>query len=64
MYEFNIKHSSGEEDVMRQRKHKKKNNVRLCMKCQKFISNRTFYKHKRKCVKELDRKFKNCSLIS
>jgi hypothetical protein len=39
-----------DEQMMRQRKPKKKDKFRMCDKCKCFFSNRTFYVHKRKCV--------------
>lgn len=37
------------EQMMRERKPKKKDEIRMCNECKCFVSNRTFYKHKRKC---------------
>lgn len=36
-------------DMMRERKPKKEDSLRMCKGCKRFISNRTFYKHRNKC---------------
>ena len=50
MYEYNLAHLDQDiETLMRERKHKKKDHMRMCSECKRFYSNRTFYKHKEKC---------------
>ena len=51
MYQYNITHLDSEDDtdLMRERKPKNPDNLRMCLQCKRFFSNRTFYKHREKC---------------
>jgi len=52
IYKYNIDNldTLSSEQLLRQRKPKKQDEIRMCGKCKRFVSNRTFYVHKRKCV--------------
>lgn len=50
MYEYNMANLEDSNKIMRERKPKTEDKVRLCGKCRKFFSNRTFYRHKSICT--------------
>ena len=50
MYEYNLAHlDQAIETLMRVRKPKTKDHMRMCSECKRFYSYRTFYKHKEEC---------------
>ncbi|XP_062576294.1 uncharacterized protein LOC134238193 isoform X2 [Saccostrea cucullata] len=50
MYKYNIQHlNENDAKLMRERKPKTPDELRMCLECKKFFSNRTFYKHKDVC---------------
>ena len=53
MYEYNLAHLDQDiETLMRERKPKKKDHMRMRSECKRFYSNRTFYKHKGNPIKQ------------
>lgn len=51
MYLYNMSHLHIDDcKLMRERKPKKPDQLRMCLGCKRFFSNRTFYKHKEKCA--------------
>lgn len=67
IYDFNVKQLSKKEEehqLMRERQPKYEDSVRLCSVCKKFISSRTFYKHKQSCNKQSATPIKPQTLVS
>ncbi|XP_065932672.1 uncharacterized protein [Magallana gigas] len=50
IYKYNMHHlDDNDTKLMRERKPKTPDELRMCLACKKFFSNRTFYKHKETC---------------
>ncbi|XP_062616565.1 uncharacterized protein LOC134278261 [Saccostrea cucullata] len=50
IYQYNLKHYKLEDgQLMRERRSKGQNSLRMCSKCRRFYSHKTFYKHKSQC---------------
>ncbi|KAJ8299368.1 hypothetical protein KUTeg_023428 [Tegillarca granosa] len=55
IYLYNMTHLDVDEsELMRERKPKSSDSLRMCLGCKRFFPNRTFYKHKEKCEEKTD----------
>ncbi|XP_061187725.1 uncharacterized protein LOC133195795 isoform X2 [Saccostrea echinata] len=50
IYQYNLKHYQSDDDqLMRERRSKNPDSLRMCNKCRRFYSHRTFFRHKVHC---------------